>query len=117
MSDTDPLADWRRNPFFVLAVATGASRVEIEREGQKLLALLEIGSSDATCYHTPFGPATRDPDAVRQAVAALRDPGQRVIHELWANIATPTEDEQRGHATQPWKSASDAIGWAGIWKE
>jgi hypothetical protein len=114
MSDGDPLAGWRRNPFFILTVATHASRVEVERQGQKLLALLEIGSTEATRYETPFGPATRDPDAVRQALAALRDPDRRVIQELWADIATPIKNEQREDATQPWEGAGAAIGWAGI---
>jgi hypothetical protein len=114
MSDADPLAAWRRNPFFVLAVATDASRIEIERQGQKLLALLEIGSTEAARYETPFGPATRDGDAVRHALAALRDPNRRVIHELWADVAIPSTNEQRENATQPWQGAGAAIGWPGI---
>ena len=90
MSGEDPLAAswhaWRGNPFFVLELSPQASRAEVERAGQKLLALLALGSTSAGRYDTPFGPATRDADTIRQAVATLRDPVERVIHELLADF-------------------------------
>lgn len=83
------------NPFFVLGIATDASRIEIEREAQKLLGMLELGFADAQTYQTPLGPQPRTSEAVRAAVAALRDPNQRLVAELWARHApekvTPVE--------------------------
>jgi hypothetical protein len=87
MKQEDPLATWRSNPFFVLGVSIEASRIEVERAGQRLLGLLAIGSESVRRYDTPFGPAMRDEDSVRQAMAQLRDPGERVVHELMADVA------------------------------
>ena len=70
------------NPFFVLGVATDASRIEIEREANKLLGMLELGFVEAKSYATPLGSRPRTSEAVRAAVAALRDPYQRLIAEV-----------------------------------
>ena len=84
---TEPVRD---NPFFVLGVAPDASRIEIEREAQKLLGMLELGFADAQTYATPLGPQPRTAEAVRAAVAALRDPYRRLVAELWARHAPPS---------------------------
>jgi len=110
----DPLAAWRGNPFFVLGVSTQASRTEVERAGQKLLGLLALES--ARNYDTPFGPATRDADKVRQALATLRDPNERVIHELLADIA-PSAGGNQGEYPEAWQEAQRAIGWTGKWAD
>lgn len=75
------------NPFFVLGVSPDASRIEIEREAQKLLGMLELDFADARTYATPLGPQPRTQEAVRAAVAALRDPYRRLVAELWARNA------------------------------
>lgn len=77
------------NPFFVLGVAADASRIEIEREAQKLLGMLELGFVDVQTYQTPVGPRPRTAELVRAAVAALRDPYHRLVAELWARHAPP----------------------------
>jgi hypothetical protein len=77
------------NPFFVLGLSPDASRIEIEREAQKLLGMLELDFVDAKTYPTPLGPQPRTPEAVRAAVAALRDPYRRLVAELWARNAPP----------------------------
>lgn len=77
------------NPFFVLGASPDASRIELEREAQKLLGMLELGFADAQTYQTPVGLRPRTPEAVRAAVAALRDPYRRLIAELWARHAPP----------------------------
>ncbi len=77
------------NPFLVLGIAPDASRIELEREAQKLLGMLELGFRDAQFYATPLGPRPRTAEAVRAAVAALRDPYQRLVAELWARHAPP----------------------------
>jgi hypothetical protein len=115
MTTRDPLADWRSNPFFVLEIATNATPTEVERAGQRLLALLAVDSATAGMYRTPLGPATRDAEGVRQALAALRDPEQRVLHELWANVV-PGSGQASSHTdTSPWKEAEQAVGWSGLW--
>jgi hypothetical protein len=80
------------NPFFVLGIAPEASRIEIEREAQKLLGMLELDFADAKTYETPLGPQPRTAEAVRAAVAALRDPYRRLVAELWARNAPPPRE-------------------------
>ena len=121
----DPLADWRGNPFFVLEVSTDASRTEVERAGQKLLGLLALGAAGAERYDTPLGPATRDADAVRRALATLRDPNERVIQELWAQVAsgvasgvaTGVDTSWAAPPAKAWEDAARAIGWTAKWAE
>jgi hypothetical protein len=84
-----PIVD---NPFLVLGLSPDVSRIEIEREAQKLLGMLELGFADARMYKTPLGPRPRTAEAVRAAVAALRDPYQRLVAELWARHAPPVRD-------------------------
>jgi hypothetical protein len=110
----DPLALWRSNPFFVLEVPIDATPPDVERAGQRLLALLTVGSAGAGTYQTPLGPAPRDADRVRQALAALRDPRRRVLHELWATVV-PANGPASSHAPGPWKEAAHALGWSRSW--
>ncbi len=102
------------NPFFVLGVSPEASRIEVEREAQKLLGMLELGFEAARAYPTPLGDRPRTAEAVRAAVAALRDPYQRLVAELWARHAPPV----RGGAATPEAAAGEApvvtrraLGW------
>jgi len=79
------------NPFLVLGLSPDASRIEIEREAQKLLGMLELEFPEAHIYETPLGPRQRTHEAVRAAVAALRDPYRRLLAELWARHAPPVQ--------------------------
>jgi len=72
------------NPFLVLELAPGASRDELERQGAKLLAMLAAEVRHATIYSTPRGRRDRTAEMVRAALAELRDPARRLIHEWWA---------------------------------
>jgi hypothetical protein len=94
----------------VLELPTSATRMEVERAGQKLLAQLAIGVTSVKRYKTPFGEAERDESHVRSALSALRDPEQRVIYELWA-IDSPSEPESA--ALPAWPRALESIGWRG----
>jgi hypothetical protein len=116
---SDPRRRILFNPFYVLGVPVEASRAEVEREGQKLLGMLALGLSPAATYDTPLGPAPRTPEAVREAMAELRDPERRLMHELWARVpAAPAGasfvppaglgDEPTG---EPWPEALAVIGW------
>jgi hypothetical protein len=117
----------RDNPFYVLGLRPSATRVEIEREGQKLLGMLELGLKSAGAYATPVGPGERTADKVRRAMAELRDPERRLDHELWAQLE-PRKDERPfdpdedldlpeapppTRADDPWPEALRALGWSG----
>jgi hypothetical protein len=84
------------NPFYVLELAPDCSRAEVERAGQKLLAMLELDLAGAWTYATPFGLAERDATKIREAMAELRDPHRRLFHELWV-------------LAQPWAERLDAL--------
>ncbi|AUX47470.1 molecular chaperone DnaJ [Sorangium cellulosum] len=119
----------RDNPFYVLGLRPSASRAEIEREGQKLLGMLELKLASAATYPTPVGPGARTADKVRQAMAALRDPERRLAHEVWARLdprpaRAALEDELDGDLGElpppeppgedpraPWPEALSALGW------
>ncbi|MFT3774097.1 MAG: hypothetical protein QM820_52700 [Minicystis sp.] len=109
----------RDNPFYVLGLRPDATRAEVEREGQKLLGMLELKLSSAARYQTPVGPGERTADKVRRAMAELRDPDRRLEHELWARLdaaampkpAEPAEVKPKHKADAPWASAMTALGW------
>ena len=101
----EQLAD---NPFLVLELSASASRSEVERAGQKLLAQLAIGVSSVARYRTPFGPRQRDESKVRSALSILRDPEQRAFYELWLSDAQAEQSVLPG-----WPSALRSIGWRG----
>jgi hypothetical protein len=83
----NPFAEaWANNPFYVLGVPTTATALEIEREMQKLLGLLNLDVESAKTYATPFGPRPRDAEKVREAARALRDAKQRLFHEVLASL-------------------------------
>jgi hypothetical protein len=79
------------NPFYVLGLRPAASRIDVEREGTKLLGMLELGLKTAATYMTPLGPQPRTADKVRTAMAELRSPDKRLLHEFWA--ALPPAEE------------------------
>jgi len=99
------------NPFFVLAIAPDASRIEIEREAQKLLGMLELGFEAALTYATPLGPRPRTAEAVRAAVAVLRDPYQRLVAELWARHAPSTLEAAPAVTATPSAGLRRKLGW------
>ena len=72
------------NPFLVLALPPEAAGDQIERQGQKLLMMLSAGIPGADRYQTPLGPRELTADLVREAMAELRDPDRRLVHEWWA---------------------------------
>jgi hypothetical protein len=101
------------NPFFVLGVTVEASRIEVEREAQKLLGMLELAFPEARTYATPLGPRARTAELVRAAVAALRDPYRRLVAELWARHAPApaggtASDAPQGPDTRDARDARDA---------
>lgn len=108
MSARDPRQRITENPFYVLGLSVACSRAEVEREGQKLLGMLELGLSSARVYQTPLGPCERSADKVREAMAELRDPERRLLHELWARASVGAVERD---ASAP-AEGGDAAGWA-----
>lgn len=84
MLPVEPGALIAQNPFYVLELPTAATRAEVEREGLRLIGMLEAGLAGASRYRSPLGSHERSPDGIRQAMGALRDPGRRLLDELWA---------------------------------
>ncbi len=76
-----PLAE---NPFFVLELPPTATPMEIERQGKKLLGMLELELASAQTFPTPYGAKLRTPERVREAVQLLLDPARRLPFEPWA---------------------------------
>ena len=108
------------NPFYILELAPDCSRAEVERAGQKLLAMLELDLSGAPSYATPFGVGQRDAAKVREAMAELRDPQRRLFHELWV-LARPwgeRPDASMASMIDPndlpsFEAARNTMGWGG----
>ena len=97
----------------MLGLSPDASRIELEREAQKLLGMLELAFAAAQTYATPLGPRMRTAEMVRAAVAALRDPMQRLVAELWARNAPPmreTEPQAAAHAVAE-QVTRRGLGW------
>jgi hypothetical protein len=85
-----------RNPYYVLELLPDAAPGEIEREGRKLLGLIELGTARGTVYACPLGTFTRDATMVRDAMAALRDPKRRAKERCLAaltRLGTDAEDD------------------------
>ena len=70
------------NPFRLLGLPPQASPRDIEREGEKLLGLIAAGL-DEPQQMAPLGPRARTAEQVRWAVAELRDPHRRALHEFF----------------------------------
>jgi hypothetical protein len=88
------------NPFYVLGLATTATRTELEREGSKLLSMLQLGLKDAKRYRSPVGEHERTEEAVRAAMAELRDPKRRLVHELLAALPLTVTVPEASPASQ-----------------
>lgn len=111
--DREHIAD---NPFYVLGLRPDCSRLDVEREGQKLLGMLNLGLKSAATYMTPVGPQPRTEDKVRAAMAALRDGERRLKHEFWASLPPPAAPPKPPAppdpgAPAPLADAFAALGW------
>jgi len=111
MTTTDPSGlapPWQ--PVLLLEMPTDATPTEVERAGQRLLAVGRSGSAGAGALRN----AARAGDArcrpVRQALATLRDPGatraQRALGECRTDGGPASGDRNAG----PWEEPSMALG-------
>ena len=101
----------RENPFYVLGLRPGCTRVEVERQGQKLLGMLELKIESAAFYPTPLGPEECTPERVRRAMAELRDPEKFREHAVWAELEPVAPDPVQPSPTGGWPGARRLIGW------
>jgi hypothetical protein len=113
LSEKDVFARLKENAFHVLGLRPSCTRMEVEREGQKLLAMLELGLSEATHYDTPVGRMPRTAELVRAAMASLRDPATRLQHALWAQLPRENTAAQvpAREEPAPWPEAPVRLGW------
>ena len=124
-TETSAIERIRDNPFYVLGLRPDATRQAIERQGTKLLGMLELKLKSAAAYPTPVGRAERTPEKVRWAMAELREPSRRLDHEIWARLDPEAlgaakapalaGDEDLSctppRADDPWPDAFTALGW------
>ena len=83
------------NPFRLLGLSPQASARDVEREGARLLALVAAGLDDPKDL-APLGPAERSAEQVRWAIAELRDPHRRAVHEFfWPACQSLPIDRER----------------------
>lgn len=83
------------NPFRLLGLSPAASARDVEREGAKLLAMIVAGLDDPKAM-APLGSKERTAEQVRWAVAELRDPHKRAVHEFfWPACASLPMDARR----------------------
>jgi hypothetical protein len=78
-----------RNAYYVLELLPEATPGEVERQGRKLLGLIELGTARGTVYACPLGTFTRDATMVREALAMLRDPKRRAKERCLAALVDP----------------------------
>jgi hypothetical protein len=102
------------NPFHVLGLPSDCPRAEVERQGQKLIGMLQLGLRAAAEYQTPLGSRPRTPELVRHAMAELRSPERRLLYELWAQKgpveARPPVEPPAAAQLAPFDAAR-ALGW------
>ncbi|WNG13956.1 hypothetical protein [Cystobacter fuscus] len=112
LSEQEVFARLRENAFHVLGLRPTCTRMEVERAGQKLLAMLELGLAEAAHYDTPLGQLPRTAETVRAAMATLRQPQARLLHALWAQLPAqgPAPLAARPE-TEPWSEALVRLGW------
>ena len=75
--DRNAIDRFADNPFFVLGLSPSCARAEIEREGRRLLAMLELELSAALTYETPVGERQRHRASVRPTTDGPRMAGSR----------------------------------------
>jgi hypothetical protein len=101
------------NPFYVLGLKHDCPPRDVEREGQRLLSMIALELKESLRYTTPVGERPRDADKVRLAMAELRDPAKRLVHEVLAKLPPvgPPHGPEPSHEEVPgWERAQVAFG-------
>lgn len=101
------------NPFYVLGLRHDCAPRDVEREGQRLLSMIALNLKESLHYPTPVGDRPRDAEKVRHAMAELRDPAKRLVHEVLAKLPPvgPPHGPEPSHDEVPgWPRAPVAFG-------
>lgn len=96
------------NPYYVLGLGPDATPGEIEREGRKVLALIEVGAERGRFYECPMGTRPRDATLVREAIARLRDPKERLRQGLLVRLLAQSDEDRAVVATKGFRAQVDA---------
>ena len=88
-----------KNPFYILDLQPKCPVEDIKRQGLKLLKDLSQLSNGSSYYRTPCGLFPRDQQTIEQAILALLDPEQRVIHEIFY-VELKQEEEDTSQQSQ-----------------
>lgn len=103
------------NPYDILELDGVATSADVERQKNRLLALLKAGAAKAKVYGSPSGQAPRDEDLVRRAAHALATKEERHWFGLWAHVARRSSAEMIEAPHEPSASAEnsalDALAW------
>lgn len=108
-----------KNPYFILELEAPATRADVERQKNKLVALFDVSPARAARYLSPFGDATRSVDDVRRAAKTLEEARQRLWCGLWAKAwrdrAGVVRDESTTDGTAVDDDAEDLLSALGWW--
>jgi len=108
-----------KNPYFVLELEVPATRADVERQKNKLVALFEVSPARAARYLTPFGELTRTVDDVRRAAKTLEEARQRLWCGLWAKAwrerASGTRSDRAPGSAPVDDDAEDLLSALGWW--
>lgn len=102
-----PIVD---NAFLVLGLTPRASWSRVRQCAERLLLALETGQPHARRYQTPLGTRLRTESDVIRAMTRLRDPDERIQHEIWWEA--PVRGDAPAESTEDaWPQAPAAWGW------
>lgn len=111
------------NAFHVLGLTPRANWSHVMQAAEALVDALEAGDPEARRYHTPLGPRFRTAADVQRAMTRLRDPDERIQHEIWwetpaRGMAAPHDDTTASSVeawpdADAWPNADAAWGWRG----
>jgi hypothetical protein len=85
------------NPYFVLELSPSATPGEIERQGRKIIGLIELGAAKGVSYTCALGTFPRDATMVREAIAALHDPKRRAREACLVKLLGAPSDSAAAH--------------------
>jgi len=111
-------AIYQLNAFRVLDLPISATAQQVDRQARRLSILQRLGSANSNGGLLPL-PGTQGPEAIREALRRIHDPGTRIVDEvfwLWPLGQAESEDEaldrlrkgDRDGAIEVWRRADEA---------
>ncbi len=102
------------SPYYILELPPEATMADIERQGKKLLGLLEVGAAKAKTYTCPLGTFPREATAVREATALLRDPARRAKEACLVRLLVTDDGPSNVDQDAPLADAFSLGGYRGV---